>query len=623
MKKNIFILLVAALTFCNACSDEEFLEKDPTNILTTEQVWSDRTLVINVLADLYSKIGRHQHLTANGNMGQFNEAFISRNGSTGAYGNNDWGFGEWGTWDYSYIRELNLFIERASEAQISVKLTEADKAGFLAEGRFLRAYAYFNMVKRMGGVPIITSTMLYDYSGDATNLQVPRSKEHEVYDFVIAELDEIQATLPDNPNNKSRATKGAALALQSRVALYAASIAKYGASRPELVLPGGETGIPASMANGYYEKALASAQAVTGYSLYLEQPDDLSENFANLFLDKSGNPETIFIEDFKLKHKFHNFTVESQPFSMTEESFGGLLNPSLNLVMEFEKLDNTFEPLQTGDNVFYAHPLDLFANRDARLLGTVMAPGSMFKGRTVDIWAGYMLSDKSIITSTDFGSLKRLPGKDADEIVVGKDGPIPGKEYTAQTGFYIRKFLDPTGGAGSLGTQSEVPWIYIRYAEVLLNAAEAAFELGFPDVAAGYMNQVRQRAGFTTGLGAGEITFDRIVHERKMELAFEDHLLWDMKRWRLADKVWNGSIMSEADLKSNLGEADKPMTQVFALMPYKYYAPGAPEDGSWVFTISKPNAVTGADRFRAGNYYSRISDQVIANNPKIVQNPNN
>ena len=107
--------------------------------------------------------------------------------------------------------------------------------------------------------------------------------------------------------------------------------------------------------------------------------------------------------------------------------------------------------------------------------------------------------------------------------VVGKDGPINGLELRSQSGFYIRKWLDPTVGSGRRGRGSDVPFIRYRYAEVLLNAAEAAFELGQSTDAATYMNKVRARAGLTIPLTTAEITFDRVVHERKVELAFEGH----------------------------------------------------------------------------------------------------
>jgi hypothetical protein len=207
--------------------------------------------------------------------------------------------------------------------------------------------------------------------------------------------------------------------------------------------------------------------------------------------------------------------------------------------------------------------------------------------------------------------------------VVGFDGPINGKEHTAQTGFYLRKFIDPAPGGGSRGTQSEVPWVRYRYSEVLLNAAEAAFELGQPGEAAGYMNQVRARAGLIIPLTAAEINLDRIVHERRVELAFEGHLLFDMKRWRLAHVIWDGTKMTVADLLGNIGkESTKRNTQPFSLWPYKYHNPGNANHGKWLYKINMLGAVTAANRFQMGNYYSFIDDNVRANNPKIVRQPN-
>jgi len=155
-----------------------------------------------------------------------------------------------------------------------------------------------------------------------------------------------------------------------------------------------------------------------------------------------------------------------------------------------------------------------------------------------------------------------------------------------------------------------------------LNAAEASFELGDNATAAGYMNQVRKRAGLTIPLEPSEITFDRIVHERRVELAFEGHTLYDMKRWRLAHIVWNGSPMSKADLISNIGSATKKNTQPWGLWPYKFYDPGSANNGKWVFKETLPSVVTGSNLFLLGNYYSRINDDVIAANPKILRQPN-
>ena len=630
MKKIYIAITIASLLFTGACKkDTEFLDVPPTQVIPGEVAFSDPALVLSVLADLYNRQLDFSGLD-NGwaSFADFNEAFPSEGGSYYIVQRNGWGFGEWGTWDYGYIRDLNLFIERATAA---TKLTEADKNRFLAEARFLRANFYFEMVKRMGGVPLITSSLTYNFDGNVSALQTPRAKESEVYDFIISEAEAIKGTLPSDANQKSRASKGAALAMEARAALYAGSIAKYGVNTPSVTLPGGEVGIPAAMAKGYYTKALAAArEIITGtagaYQLYKVLPD-LSDNFAAIFLDKSSvNAESIFVEDFKVNSgKVHGFTTNNQPFSISDEGLdAGRLNPSLNLVESFEKLDNTYAPLLTkdgsGNPVYYTDQLDIFAGRDARLAGTVLLPNGLFKGKRVDIWAGYQLADGTVISSNDAGNLVALPGTTTRVQVVGKDGPVNGQEFRTQSGFYIRKYLDPQTGSGRRGRQSDVNFIRYRYAEVLLNAAEAAFELGQESDALGYINQVRARAGLTTALTT--LTFDKIVHERRVELVFEGHTLFDMKRWRLAHLVWNGSQMSVNDLLNNIGSATKKNTQPWGLWPYKYYNPGNPNNGKWLYKEVLPTAVTGASNFQLGNYYSTIGADIISANPKIVKQPN-
>ena len=244
------------------------------------------------------------------------------------------------------------------------------------------------------------------------------------------------------------------------------------------------------------------------------------------------------------------------------------------------------------------------------------------KGKRVDIWAGYVLADGSVFSSDEAGQLKALPGTTTPVQVVGKDGPV-NIEFRAQSGFYIRKWLDPTVGSGRRGRGSDVAFIRYRYAEVLLNAAEAAFELGQTVLAAGYMNQVRFRAGLTTPLTVSDITFDRIVNERRVELAFEGHTLFDKKRWRLAHIVWDGEpISSAAALTTNIGQATKRNTQPWALYPYKVYNPGNPSDGKWIFREVKPPVVNGSNKFQFGNYYSFIDDNIRSANLKIVKQPN-
>lgn len=617
------IILTASLSGC--LKDDDFLNKQPTNLLGEEQMWKDPGLVLSLLGNLYNRYYDIETVEDWASFANLNDAFPSENGAYGRVQNVDWGYGDWGTWDYGYIRDMNLFIKKCTAAD---KLDEAVKSRFLAEARFLRASYYFELAKRMGGVPLILEPEQYDFNGDPSYLQHPRAKEYEVYDFVISEAEAIKEALPTNVNEKSRATKAAALAMQARAAIYAGAVAKYGVNTPQVALPGNEVGIPADKAAGYYTKALQAAKDIIdgqagAYGLYNKKPD-LSDNFASLFTDKANNPEVIFVEDYKLQSgKTHSYTLRNQPRSTAEEQEGGRLNPSLNLVQQFEKLDNTFAPLATksgSDYVYYNSQTDIFAGRDARLAGTILLPGTLFKGKPVDIWAGLQLADGSVVTGDVPGARKTVNGSEMQ--VIGYDGPINGYEFTAQTGFYVRKYLDPTVGSGQRGVQSDVWFIRYRFGEILLIAAEAAFELSDKETAKDYLNTLRARAGLTTPLTAGDITFDRIVHERRVELAFEGLYLFDMKRWRLAHTVWDGNPMTAADLVGNISNAAKRNTQPWGLWPYKVYDPASSNNGKWIFKEVLPNRVTTADRFRFGNYYSYIGDDIINNNPQIIRNPN-
>ena len=627
--KKYFYIIIASLCLLGACkSDDDFLDKKATNMLTPDLMFKDPKLVLSVIADFYDRYSDLERIDRIGEYANFDEAILAANGDTWRGGIYDYDYIWWNQWDYNYVRQMNTFL---NTIQASTGLEDATKKRFLGEVRFLRASLYFEMGRRMGGVPLLTQPLEYDFSGDVTSLCRKRNTEAEIYDFVIAEMDTINSWLPNDPGEKSRASQGAALALQCRTALYAGSIAKYSSSTPVVTLPGGVVSIDASKATAYYQKALAAAKAITGYSLY-KAKGITSDNFANIFLDKSSsNQEVIFVRDYKLKSGvIHGFTIDNQPMSGSEEgSTGGRLNPSLNLAMAFEKLDNKYAAFETndpatGDYIYYDKPEDIFANRDLRLKGTILCPGSSFKGKPVDIFAGLLRKGASgkytdVIPGGDvLGKILTVDGQQVQ--VVGKDGPLQNYEKNAQTGFYIRKYLDPTEGSGRIGTQSEVWWVRYRYAEVLMNAAEAAYELGDKATAAQYMNQVRERAGFTTPLQASEITFDRIVHERRVEFAFEGLRIFDLKRWRLSHKVYNGQRIEFTDLDPS--KADSPSPWVYGLSPFKIWDPGAANHNKYVFQVIRPQQVTNPHHWRMGNYYSRIPDDIMSKNSLLVQNPN-
>jgi hypothetical protein len=150
-------------------------------------------------------------------------------------------------------------------------------------------------------------------------------------------------------------------------------------------------------------------------------------------------------------------------------------------------------------------------------------------------------------------------------------------------------------------------WVRFRLGEIYLNAAEAAFELGQTAEAETFVNQLRARAGFEAS-SLGALTIDKLRNERRVELAFEDHRVWDLKRWRIAHEVWNGN-------------AGSPDAVVYALYPYRVVRPGDPRDGKYVFEKLVAPRFRSPRFFQMGNYYSSIDQAVLNNNPKIVRNP--
>ena len=198
-----------------------------------------------------------------------------------------------GFWQYNYVRYVNDLIVRIKSA----KLADAFKTTVLGEAYFLRAHYYFSMVKRYGGIPIVKSVLTY--TGDnLEQLQVPRDKEQDCYNFIASDLDSAALLLPKT-NVIGRATKGAALAMKSRAMLYAGSSARYGTVQLDGIL-----GIPASDANTYFQAAFDAAEAVIAlnqYSLYNKSTDKVA-NFQGLFLDAtSSNTEQILVRILPLR----------------------------------------------------------------------------------------------------------------------------------------------------------------------------------------------------------------------------------------------------------------------------------------------------------------------------------
>lgn len=591
-----------------SCNHDDWFERDPKNMITDEQLWNDPQLLTSLLSNYYDRLPTFHGVFNTGGMTEIDDAMWS--GHRDGNGRNDFQYGDdYGRfWDYGFIRDINLSLENIGTK--SVNLSEADKKLFIAELRFIRAFVYFEMVKRMGGVPLVTTQLLYDFSGDPTPLQVSRSKEHEIYDFVYQELEATKDDLIANNGSTTRANRYTALALQSRAMLYAGSIAKYNSLMDAPIFTeGGEVGIPASMAAEYYRKSLAASREIMSgpYRLYNDNPDK-GANFYDMLNKKSGG-EVIFAKDYATSLKVHRFAYDNIIKSMTEDNeSSSTISPSLNLVESFNYLDGSTGTLKDrdagGNYIPYTSIDEIFANKDKRLYGTVIYPGTSFRNRDVSMQAGVAVWNNGSYTLTTAPELGQI--HPSGGTWTGFDGPKNDAQDVSNTGFYIRKFVSDAPAASTRGTSAANWWPWFRMGEIFLNAAEAAFELSQPE-ARDYINAVRERAGFPAN-SVSNLTMDIIRNERRVELAFEDHRYFDLKRWRIAHLIWNGS------------ENDNDAV-VKGLYAYRVERPGHPDHGKFIYERVRPTRFRRARFFRLANYYSSISQTVLNNNPKIVRNP--
>ncbi|MFB6343662.1 RagB/SusD family nutrient uptake outer membrane protein [Saccharicrinis sp. FJH62] len=625
MKTRQILLISSILTFSllfGSCTD--WLERESKTKLKEDMVFTSEALINSFLANIYSRLPDIGSLD-----GDINTISTitdeSMNGGKSA-GTNDWenySYSYLTYYDYGLLKDVNYFIQNLPDDATNLSGDKVDY--YLAEGRFLRAYVYFELVKRMGGVPLITEYIRYENGADMTEFRRPRNTEDEIYTFIIDELTEIESVFKLGNNRfKNRASEGACLAVKARAALYAATLAKYNSTMSTPVrLDGGEVGIPAARADHYFQLSLDACQQIMdlpeGYDLY-KNGSDPEGNFAELFIAKDDqNPEAIFVEDFDISGKTHGFTYNNIARSLRYLSGGGsYINPSLNLVEAFETLDGNTEKLKDreipGDEsnsyVYYANVGDIFNDRDPRLSGTLMLPGSSFNGNNLDIQAGLAVwngADYDFVERPSFASESNStytdPSTNETYIRTGEDGPHNETEVS-RTGFYIRKFIEAGEEAG-LG-RSSVAFVRYRFGEVLLNAAEAAFELGETDDALIYINRLRERAGIAL---LDEISLDRIRHERRVELAFEGHRLFDLIRWRKAHELFNGQM-------------DNPDAVISGLWPYKVIRPGHETHEKYIF-VRKDIApeFLRARYFRVGNYYNAFPVSALNANPLLIKNP--
>ena len=507
------ISIAFTLSSCNSFLDREedsFIDKTATfdSYNRTKQYL---TYAYTLLPDGLNRFSREAMLASATDDAEFaiESAEIQQfnNGSWNALNNPD---DMWNRY-YSGISKCCTLLENTNHVNLDISRLDPDKQVeytnslkdirmWRAEARFLRAYFHFELLKRYGPIPIVTSTL--SINGNYENM--PRPTMKEVVDFIAKECDIAADTLELTPWRNvndafGRATKGAALALKSRLLLYAASplYVDFGDTN--------ESNKPTDVA--LWKSAADAAKAVIDLNQY-----ELASSYADLFKNDFQNKEYIFVRRYAANSDFEksNFPV----------SFGGKggTNPSQNLVDDYEMLDGT--PFDWNDPAKAAQP---FENRDARLGATILMNMAPFKGKKVATYP---------------------EGADAS--------PNPN---ATKTGYYLRKFLNEDVNIQTGGSSSGHVVPLFRLAEIYLNYVEALNECDptNPDIAL-YLNKVRNRASLPNVSALSQEQMRTVIqHERRVELAFEEHRSWDVRRWKIASSTLGTPLMGVQIERKPLG----------------------------------------------------------------------
>ena len=503
MKSMVWFLSLLLLAGC------DFMDCDESDNYTKDDIMSSYTRVTQLVTNIYGYL-QDDFCSIDGAMldaATDDAIHIYESSNIQRFVNGTWSPNylvddQWGHY-YEGIRAANLYLKETADLTFDewkyaddYENIMKDFNNYKYEVRFLRAYFYFELIKRYRNVPFLLEAL---ESQEEANRVIPESYE-TIADFIIDECSELATLLPVDysgfaADELGRVTRAAALALKSRVTLYMASPLFAGESENEEKWK--------AAASAAYE--LISQAAALGCSL---------GNYAALFNETNNRAAEVIL----CRPVGEKGTFEQANFPMGVEGGSTTTCPTQNLVDAYEMTDGT--AFDWNDP---AHAADPYANRDPRLSMTVVYNNMPWpQSKPVEIWEG------------------------------GANGlPI---QYATTTGYYLRKYVNNTISfeSGSTVTKKQHNWILFRYAEVLLNYAEAMIHAFHdPDYTDGdygmsareAINQIRQRADVNMPAlpsGMSETDFlAKVKNERRVELAFEGHRFWDLRRWKELDQTAN------------------------------------------------------------------------------------
>ncbi len=575
---------------------------------------------------------------------------------------------------FNLLRDANYMLETLPTYKANFK--EADYKHYIGEGYFARAMVFYALAKRYGGVPLITSVLKYP-DQSAKELETPRSTEEETWNRVLSDFDSAILNLSALSPKRGFANKDVANGFKSEAMLFAGSVAKYNkitgfGDKTNVRVIGFDPGTAAVASKKYFMEAYVAAREIMKagkYSLYKKKwaandKESQYQNMVDMFFDISST-ENIYIKEYKfpdLAHGYDAYNIPRQLMGSNGYSSGN--TPTLDFVELFDGFaknpDGTIKVFDDqGKYLLFDKVTDIFANAEPRLRAYVILPGNVFKGEEIEIRRGiytgdatkginplrvenggvpdYALSGPTNYNEVDaykgigaFAGQKALflsqNGTTHETVVLsngttmnggGRSGPFTSDQTGAITGFSVRKWLNPNmPQALVLEARSEQHFILMRYAEILLNAAEAASELmlaGEPapagdnleQIATDAIRDIRERAGADPLISslAGQSGLEIIRKERRKELAFENKILWDIRRWRTQhSEMLNGFTQSDGAYYRGL---------------YPFYSSAA---GKYFFDAGFDES---RRRFRLTEqeYYLLIPGGEVAKSPVIDQQP--
>lgn len=685
MKKTI-ISALAGLLLATSCVN---LDIPPRNLTTPGDLLSNEAGMDIYMARMYSNMPFEDFKY----MGEWGIEFNSWLGAMGIEGTGDavnrdgvcraFTGERTAYWEKAFrlLRDANFLIENLP--QYGGGFATPTYNHYLGEAHFVRATVFSAMARRFGGVPLVTRVIPYPAESDV--LEVPRSTEEQTWDQVLSDYDMAATLLMDKSIKSGYSNKFVALAFKAEAMLYAGSVAKYNETvTGRLTGYGQKTGVRVmgfapetalTASKKYFTEAYKAARQVMtdgGYSLYKKKWSGTDrnaqyQNMVDMFSDLTS-PENIYVKEYVYPTMTHGYDAYSAPFIFKAPLSSGTCVTAdlLELYEGFPRYSDGSIKVTDGNTntqgnyLFYDSTMDFFKNAEPRLRAYVIFPGDVFKGKEIEIRAGVytgstpirpLFNDYSYSTATEmYQKLDAYTKKpktlylssregQSQEIVdlgggktmaaAGANGPFYNLPESCMTGLFGRKWLNPDPAFQADEGKSAQPYILMRYAQVLLTAAEAGVELALagepsPDgsdmlqVATDAVNAIRERAGasqLTTTLAANIDARNIVRREQRKEFALEHKVKWDLRRWRVNHYEGRDGFWGETRKKESF--SDNSLFRFRGLYPF--YSTQA---GKYFFDVHFQWIGLKSFEYNIIDYYFAIPGNEVTKSPVIDQQPN-